>query len=902
MIETKKENFKGVELYTRKRSLNDYISLLKILPDPDPVLREKGVDISFYRQIRNDSHLLSCLIKREAGIFSHEYEIIPATTTRTDRKIADFVKDVFSNLKIENIRYDVLYTFYFGFSVLEKNYISDGLYIVYEKIEGKPQEWFIFDGENNLCFKSKDSPQGEIVDMDKVILVQEAPEYNNPYGRRVASSVFWPVTFKRGGMQFWLEFIEKYGGVLMYLLTHEKDEVRKRQKLNMLDDMVRTAVGVYETGDELKIVDVNKTGSSDTFLAMLNFMNAEISKAVVGQTLTTEQGERGARSLGEVHFEVQNEIIEKDIKREIWVFNKIIRELVALNFDTTVFPQYAVERDYLKDEKAKRDSELKNQGVIFKKSYFIKNYGFDEEDIDVIQPDLPFQPQEFSEGIKKKRVEEISFAENDIEKFIEEDKAVEKLYKDTLNDFKGIFEGLFKRLKEVISASEDYEEAIEKVLKTVEIDEGYRTEVSKVAEAFVEADLLGRLAAKEQMLTTEKTKEFSEDEIEFLKKKLVMKKELFDQLPEKYKKYAFTVAGMETEAQIESVLQSIVEARENGRGFKDWKKSMLEKGFKVNDIVYWQNVRSAQAAGKYQEMMEDAKEGVAEYWQYVAVMDKSTRPAHAALNGLIRRYDDPFWNTNYPPNGYYCRCTVRSLSKEYLKAHGYDINKIGTGMPDWNEITTNNKDNEIFNTQISQKLNQFDKDGKLYLKPDPGFENNVGRDLYKWIENKNIEILDKEWISLIDEKVDIINELKNVKGITKEYFNGSKEEAVESLKNIFSKGALIDKKGLIVYLGDNEINRLINHLFNKEKERLKYISFIKDIVEDPDLILFDIVEAANKLKIAGKIKIGRIYVKKINEKNIAFVTNYTSEFPRFTGWSLYSKNEQKGVIVYKKKE
>lgn len=54
-------------------------------------------------------------------------------------------------------------------------------------------------------------------------------------------------------------------------------------------------------------------------------------------------------------------------------------------------------------------------------------------------------------------------------------------------------------------------------------------------------------------------------------------------------------------------------------------------------------------------------------WEYVAVLDNRTRPEHAQLHGLIYRYDDPFWASFYPPNGWRCRCRVNALSDYNLK-------------------------------------------------------------------------------------------------------------------------------------------------------------------------------------------------------------------------------------------
>lgn len=61
------------------------------------------------------------------------------------------------------------------------------------------------------------------------------------------------------------------------------------------------------------------------------------------------------------------------------------------------------------------------------------------------------------------------------------------------------------------------------------------------------------------------------------------------------------------------------------------------------------------------------------YLMYVATLDPSTRPGHAALDGKVWPKDDPVWRAIYPPNGAGCRCRTRALTAGQVKREGLRV-------------------------------------------------------------------------------------------------------------------------------------------------------------------------------------------------------------------------------------
>ena len=175
-----------------------------------------------------------------------------------------------------------------------------------------------------------------------------------------------------------------------------------------------------------------------------------------------------------------------------------------------------------------------------------------------------------------------------------------------------------------------------------------------------------------------------EKALAYWKSKKPVSSAAFKALGDAAKSRSFAVAGLAKLDMVSDLHASLHEAMRNGETLASWQKRIPqvieESGWTGRRIetIYRTNVQTAYMAGRYAEMMETAQSRP--YWQYVAIGDARTRPAHAVLNGMVFRYDDAFWDTNYPPNGFRCRCTVRTLSARQMDKMGVEVQKGPPGV------------------------------------------------------------------------------------------------------------------------------------------------------------------------------------------------------------------------------
>ena len=328
----------------------------------------------------------------------------------------------------------------------------------------------------------------------------------------------------------------------------------------------------------------------------------------------------------------------------------------------------------------------------------------------------------------------------------------------------------------------------------------------------------------------------------------------YDEIMHEAHHKAFTVAKVTKLDLLSDIQRSLVKAREEGQPFAAWKKALVPtlkaKGWygktevtnpktgEVKEIyvgsrrlrnIFYTNTRVAYAVGRWehQAQLEDAP-----YLRYVAVLDANTRPKHANNHGVVRHRDDPFWETNYPPNGWNCRCTVRAYSIESLKRRGWDKGLKATA----HNVADNDWAYDV-RTGSRVRLEAY-AEKRVAAAPKA-----VGAVVAKELASKERVLRDKALNEMVDEV--IVNE--NVKyAISAIEIGALTEWIIASLKKII--GVEVEATGVVL-----EKNQLL-HASPKRKESYNQALRVEEIRQ-----IVSVIEEAKE-----------VYAD-TNKKNIVFV-------------------------------
>jgi phage gp29-like protein len=370
----------------------DFYGLIGLLPDPDPVLLKRGDGAEILDGLTADGHVISVIQTRKLGTLKKEFRWQPGALgdkepDQAAKKLcADLVEDL-GQVDVYNLLSEILDAPCFGLTPIEIGWESGDGGIRISKLRGLPHRWFGFTEENEPRFISKNNPwEGEELPAGKFVFARHFPTYDNPFGLRLLSRCFWPVMFKKGGWKFWIKFVEKYATpFLLGRYRQGASPAEQAELLAKLSSMVQDAVAAVPEGSTVELLGAgDKAGSSDLYLRFNGAMDAEISKVIMGQTLTAEVGDTGSYAAAKTHENVLEVYREADQQLAKTTMDEIGKTYGAIRAPGVPAPTFSwFEEEEPRKDFADRDKTLADSGVKFKKPYYVRRYGLKEDEFEI---------------------------------------------------------------------------------------------------------------------------------------------------------------------------------------------------------------------------------------------------------------------------------------------------------------------------------------------------------------------------------------------------------------------------------------------------------------------------------------------------------------------------------------
>jgi SPP1 gp7 family putative phage head morphogenesis protein len=202
------------------------------------------------------------------------------------------------------------------------------------------------------------------------------------------------------------------------------------------------------------------------------------------------------------------------------------------------------------------------------------------------------------------------------------------------------------------------------------------------------AEMLGRLEnpANDWSVNAAATPLFSQlpfkEAVEYFKSKAVVSPAAFSAMDSRARNSAFSMAGVHARYVLETAHEALFQAIAQGSSDRDAlgriRQAFADAGVESPsdfhlETVFDTSVLGAYAGGRYAQLTDPDVLAERPYWEYLTAGDGRVRPAHRAMAHQVFPADSPTWSSWFPPNGYRCRCSVRSLSHAEAYARGLVI-------------------------------------------------------------------------------------------------------------------------------------------------------------------------------------------------------------------------------------
>lgn len=371
------------EIASRQSMVFSFGGMMLSLPNPDPILKRLGKDIEIYREIMSDPVIKGATRRRRSAVVGLEYGLEQG---KASEKAMALCEQVLTHINLQALIRELHDASWFGYSPAEIYWERTGSLWLPSKVVGKPPEWFGFNDNNELCLKQ----QGKYTPVPpmKFITARNDPTFANPYGVADLASVYWLSVFRKGGLKFWLRFVDKYGQAFVvgkHPRATPQTEVDKI--LDSLEMLSQDGVAVIPNDGSVEILESSgKRATADMFERLLKHCRDEINIALLGQNQSTDASSTNASA--QAGIEVTDDIRDADGVMISEAINELLGYVVALNIgESEPVPVWSMwETNDETERLTKLITSAKQAGATVLKPFYTRYLGFADDEILVPEP------------------------------------------------------------------------------------------------------------------------------------------------------------------------------------------------------------------------------------------------------------------------------------------------------------------------------------------------------------------------------------------------------------------------------------------------------------------------------------------------------------------------------------
>lgn len=286
-----------------------------------------------------DGHCFAELDKRAGAVASLEINVTePPNASAAEKALTERVREWLEGIAdfedvVREMMSGVLRAFSAHELVWQPTTDSTGATVLLPTLTHRPHRWFAVDTaeRNTLALRR---PNGGTEALQPLSWLIHRHKTRNGYLARagLVRVLAWPYLYKNFAVRDLAEFLEIYG-LPMRLGKYPSgaSDTEKRTLLRAVSEIGHNAAGIIPQGMVVDFMEAAK-GTEAPFDSMQNRMEAIQSKVILGQTLSSSEGQHGTQALGQVHEGVRMDIRNSDARQVEATLNaQVISRLCLIN-------------------------------------------------------------------------------------------------------------------------------------------------------------------------------------------------------------------------------------------------------------------------------------------------------------------------------------------------------------------------------------------------------------------------------------------------------------------------------------------------------------------------------------------------------------------------------------------